>query len=559
MVVCGSDWWVVVVNGGSDGGAGCRSQGEMGDDFDLNGIEHGVETDVDDVKLDIDINDNQPNNHNQTSTITVSNEPILDSKRNIIMKSDSNQQQSPPPNTSEETTEISLPSCTLTTRFEVGQSSGSKRKADDIEEVSGWYIPDYLGSNPVFHTLGIGLTRSHVKFATCSVICRRVLFCFFFVLNVTHLQRDQASILDDAIEYIKFLQMLVQMMQPMGVDFMPQRPYMSLTRQLSLQVPNLAPHTFIPLSIAMQYGIPQFGSYFPTNNVIVLPSFSQFPQLAMDMSARPLPLGQTRSIICPPLELWFPPQGSQFGNSSTRPFSHTTIHKTLSQAESTDILGQLLCRVLATTSQVIIEDHGLSLISVYDLSTSITRKLHISNHDFRPTLATKFSRLSIEKNYNNYRQIRVEEYPNIPLGTVTLNDVELWEHSVGGLHKGRIFGFGTTLDPRYATSGDSVASSSWSSHREEDWDALKEEVRQERIMKLKLEEQLRQEREAQLMLEEKYQSSRQRSQAQRIISDVEEVTDDKVMTARDLKMDFSDSYLTTTCLALNREFALVTR
>ncbi|KAJ9548934.1 hypothetical protein OSB04_021477 [Centaurea solstitialis] len=464
MVVCGSDWWVVVVNGGSDG-----------------------------VKF-------------ATCSIICRRKY----KGGVIV----------------------APADTSSTSY---QDTRMNRVTDKIRALRA-LVPNCNKVMP------LGLSRNQ---ATSE-------FYFVFV-------RDQASILDDAIEYIKFLQMLVQMMQPMGVDFMPQRPYMSLTRQLSLQVPNLAPHTFIPLSIAMQYGIPQFGSYFPTNNVIVLPSFSQFPQLAMDMRARPFPLGQTRSIIRPPLELWFPPQGSQFGNSSTRPFSHTTIHKTLSQAESTDFLGQLLCRVLVTTSQVIIEDHGLSLISVYDLSTSITRKLHISNHDFRPTLATKFSRLSIEKNYNNYRQIRAEEYPNIPLGTVTLNDVELWEHSVGGLHKGRIFGFGTTLDPRYATSGDSVASSSWSSHREEDWDALKEEVRQERIMKLKLDEQLRQEREAQLMLEEKYQSSRQRSQAQRIISDVEEVADDKVMTARDLKMDFSDSYLTTTCLTLNREFALVTR
>ncbi|KAJ9548080.1 hypothetical protein OSB04_020623 [Centaurea solstitialis] len=45
---------------------------------------------------------------------------------------------------------------------------------------------------------------------------------------------------------------------------------------------------------------------------------------------------------------------------------------------------------------------------------------------------------------NNYRQIREQEYPDLPSDAIPPNDAELWERSVGGRHKGRIFGFGSS-------------------------------------------------------------------------------------------------------------------
>lgn len=37
------------------------------------------------------------------------------------------------------------------------------------------------------------------------------------------------------------------------------------------------------------------------------------------------------------------------------------------------------------------------------------------------------------------------------------DDPELWERSVGGWKKGRLFGFGTTQDPTFALTGESAS------------------------------------------------------------------------------------------------------
>ncbi|KAI3770467.1 hypothetical protein L6452_01601 [Arctium lappa] len=50
-----------------------------------------------------------------------------------------------------------------------------------------------------------------------------------------------------------------------------------------------------------------------------------------------------------------------------------------------------------------------------------------------------------------YHHIREKDYPDLPP-----NDAELWERSVGGRRKGRIFGWGTSQDLYYAMTGDSV-------------------------------------------------------------------------------------------------------
>jgi len=65
-------------------------------------------------------------------------------------------------------------------------------------------------------------------------------------------------------------------------------------------------------------------------------------------------------------------------------------------------------------------------------------------------------------------QIREEEYPDLPPDTIPPNDAELWERSVGGWHKSRIFLFEATQDPWYAMTGHSSASFSGSSHCEEE-------------------------------------------------------------------------------------------
>lgn len=95
---------------------------------------------------------------------------------------------------------------------------------------------------------------------------------------------------------------------------MSQGLYMSPTRQQSLQVPNLSPHHLLmrPM-IGMQYGMPQFGSYFPTNYPIFPPSLSGLipPQVPpMDAGTGSLPWGQPRPLI-QPQQLRFPSQASQ--------------------------------------------------------------------------------------------------------------------------------------------------------------------------------------------------------------------------------------------------------
>ncbi|KAJ9549411.1 hypothetical protein OSB04_021954 [Centaurea solstitialis] len=273
-------------------------------------------------------------------------------------------------------TEVELPlptptpetSCTLTretnfTRFELGQSSGSKRKADEIEgnieRETELKSKEHDDRQPRSESIAAQINATEKNFVFCFVkrrrnrITDRIRTLQALVPNCN--KRDKASILDDAVEYIKFLQMQVQMMQPTGVGFMPHGFYVSPTRQPGLQVPNLGPHYFMRPSIGMQYGIPQFGSYFPTNIPILPPSFSGFPQLVMDVdmgTTGSLPLGQTRPRIHPPPELRFPSQGSQFGYSSstTPPFSDTTIQTTFSQAGSTNTLGQPLYRMPTTTT-----------------------------------------------------------------------------------------------------------------------------------------------------------------------------------------------------------------
>ncbi|XP_024964513.1 transcription factor PIF1-like [Cynara cardunculus var. scolymus] len=316
-------------------------------------------------------------------------------------------------------------------RFDVGQSSGSKRKADDIEgniekerelkskqqhdgrqpgtqrverELNSKQQHDSRqpGSQRVATQINATEKRRRDRitdriFALRELVpnCNKVgpwclgepsnliysiLLCFwcislisspffsFFILNVMCLQRDKVSILGDAVDYIKFLQMQIQMTQHMGVGSMSQGLYMSQTRQPCLQVPNLAPHHFMRPMIGMQYGVPQFGSYVPTNIPTFPPFFSGFPPLVPPVypGTGSLPWGQTRPLI-PPQELRFPSQASQ----STIPFSDTIIPTTFSQAGSTDVLGQPLYHVPVTS-----QDPGFtswSLISVYDTSTSLNR------------------------------------------------------------------------------------------------------------------------------------------------------------------------------------------
>ncbi|KAI3729430.1 hypothetical protein L6452_18088 [Arctium lappa] len=258
--------------------------------------------------------------------------------------------------------ELPLPSptpatpCSLTREqsnligFDVGQSSDSKRKADD--DIEG----NIERERELKSEQHDGRQHGSQRLAT--------------QINTTekHLQRDKASILGDAVEYIKFLQMQVQMMQTMGVGFMSQGLYMSPTRQPRLQVPNLVPHRLV---------IPQFGSYFPTNIPIFPPSFSRFPPLVprLDMGTGSLPWGQTRPPIHP-LQLRFPLEASQFVYSTTTPISDTIIPTTFSQAGSTDVLGQPLHHVPATSQLHLVKDPGFtswSPISVYDIRTSLNR------------------------------------------------------------------------------------------------------------------------------------------------------------------------------------------
>ncbi|KAJ9548084.1 hypothetical protein OSB04_020627 [Centaurea solstitialis] len=52
-------------------------------------------------------------------------------------------------------------------------------------------------------------------------------------------------------------------------------------------------------------------------------------------------------------------------------------------------------------------------------------------------------------------------------------------------------------------TGHSGASSTEGSHREEEWDELKEQIRQEKEARLRQEEEIRKEREARLAMEER--------------------------------------------------------
>ncbi|CAH1414089.1 unnamed protein product [Lactuca virosa] len=209
---------------------------------------------------------------------------------------------------------VEATSCTLITRedyfnsFHQGQSSGTKNKADDIE-------------------------RRRNK------ISERIRTLQTLVPNCN--KRHKAGILGDAIEYIKFLQMQVQMVQSMG-SHMSQGLYMTMARQPSFQVPNLAdPNFTINPLIGMQHGMPQFGSYFPVNYPIFPTSFSGFRPLLPpnDVHTRSFPWGQPRPVLYPQ-QLQFPSQTSQSVYSTTP--SGTIIPTISSQQGGSSISGQPL-------------------------------------------------------------------------------------------------------------------------------------------------------------------------------------------------------------------------
>ncbi|KAL7608402.1 hypothetical protein Lser_V15G11743 [Lactuca serriola] len=162
-------------------------------------------------------------------------------------------------------------------------------------------------------------------------------------------KRHKASILGDAIEYIKFLQMQLQMVQSMGIGHMSQGLYMTMARQPSFHVPNLVdPNFTINSSIGMQHGMPQFGSYFPVNYPIFPTSFTGFRPLMLppnEVHTRSFPWGQPRPVLYPQ-QLQFPSQTSQSMYSTTP--SGTIIPTISSQQGGSSISGQPLYHVPVT-------------------------------------------------------------------------------------------------------------------------------------------------------------------------------------------------------------------
>ncbi|KAI3699077.1 hypothetical protein L2E82_43097 [Cichorium intybus] len=255
--------------------------------------------------------------------------------------------------------EVELPSpspvqttCALTReenfiRFHQGQSSGTKRKADDTEGNSERERgikskqDDCRPPGSQRDTTRTNITEKRRR----NKISERIRTLQTLVPNCD--KRHKASILSDAIDYIKFLQMQVQM-QSMEVAQMSQGYYMTLPRQPSLQVPNV-PYNFPtrPL-IGMQHGMPQLEPYVPVNLPIFPNPFTGFTSLVppMELGTREFPWAQPRPLLYPQ-QLQFQPQTSQSVYSTT-PFPGTSIPTPYSQGGST-VPGQPLYHVPVTS------------------------------------------------------------------------------------------------------------------------------------------------------------------------------------------------------------------
>ncbi|KAK9052245.1 hypothetical protein SSX86_028873 [Deinandra increscens subsp. villosa] len=140
-------------------------------------------------------------------------------------------------------------------------------------------------------------------------------------------KRDQASILDDTINYIRSLQMQVQMTQFMGVGTMPHQGlnYMSPWRHPSLQEQYLAPYLMMRPMNEVGCNIGQYGSYFTPTSV--------FPPFVgcFDPAVPPMQVGAGSPRVLPIPCLQRPlPQTSEPVYSATS--SSDTINATGSQA-----------------------------------------------------------------------------------------------------------------------------------------------------------------------------------------------------------------------------------
>ncbi|CAI9259262.1 unnamed protein product [Lactuca saligna] len=282
-------------------------------------------------------------------------------------------------------TEVELPSpspmqatsCTLTredyvNRLHQGQSSGTKNKTADIEGniiekerklKSKQRDCQQSGSRRESTKTNITEKRRRNKISERIRTLQTLVPNCNKELNLQHLQRHKASILGDAIEYIKFLQMQLQMVQSMGMGHMSQGLYMTLPRQQSLQLPNLGnPNFTMSPFIGMQHGMPQLGSYFPINYPIFPTSFSGFRPLLPPTEVRTgsFPWGPPRPVLYSQ-QLQLPSQTSQ-NVYSTTPSSGTIIPTTSSQGGSL-VPGQSLYHV-PVTSQV-----SISCVLLYNTGT----------------------------------------------------------------------------------------------------------------------------------------------------------------------------------------------
>ncbi|CAI9276008.1 unnamed protein product [Lactuca saligna] len=268
-------------------------------------------------------------------------------------------------------TEVELPSpspmqatsCTLTGEdyfdgFHQGQSSGTKNKADyiegnlierEMELRSKQRDCDQQPGSPSEATK-TNITEKRRR----NKISERIRTLQTFVPNCN--KRHKASILADAIEYIKFLQMQVQMVQSMRIGHMSQGLNMTLARQQSLQVPNFVVPNF-PMNplIGMQHGMPQFGSYFPVNYPIFPTSFFGFRPLLPpnEVHTRSFPWGQPRHVLYPQQQQ-FPSQTSQSVYSTP---SSGTIIPTTSSKDGSSVPGQPLSQTLFLDPGLIIVCH----------------------------------------------------------------------------------------------------------------------------------------------------------------------------------------------------------
>ncbi|GKE52522.1 transcription factor PIF3 isoform X1, partial [Tanacetum coccineum] len=181
------------------------------------------------------------------------------------------------------------------------------------------------------------------------------------VMALTIFISYKASILGDAIEYIKLLQMQVQMMQSTGVgSAVSQVPYMFQAGQPSLQEPNISPYFTTRPLINAQYGMSQLGYYASINFPLFPQSFFGYPPLMppMQFGNGSFTWQQPRPFIYPQ-QLQFASQTYQSVYSTAPASSSTIISTTCSQAEPT-VPSQPLYNTPVTTISVVICIHALS-------------------------------------------------------------------------------------------------------------------------------------------------------------------------------------------------------